>query len=165
MCQTTFILTPITYKLYFPQELKDTTSLFWYGLGMNIFVGNVAAITQQALWGRSLDYLSNHGQIRYSEVIKEGLRKEGIGAFFSVPRWMSRVLMNCPVQGCLPYFYNEVLPLGEYAYLSAIKFCIYQPFLEEMDVFQEKTAEEMAHTMKYYTHNEGNTARVTTRPP
>ncbi|KAI2489591.1 hypothetical protein MHU86_25010 [Fragilaria crotonensis] len=51
MCQTTFLLTPITYKLYFPQEQKSKTTLFWYGLSMNIFVGNVFAITQQALWG------------------------------------------------------------------------------------------------------------------
>jgi hypothetical protein len=142
MCQTTFILTPITYKLYFPQEKKNKTSLFWYGLGMNIFVGNVAAITQQALWGRSLDYLAKNGEIRYSEVIKEGLRKEGIGAFFTVPRWISRVLMNCPVQGSLPYFYNEVLPLGEYTYLKAIKYCIYEPFLEEVESLQEKGREE-----------------------
>jgi hypothetical protein len=154
MCQTTFILTPITYKLYFPQELKNTTSLFWYGLGMNVFVGNVAAITQQALWGRSLDYLADHGQIRYREVMNEGLRKEGIGAFFSISRWMSRVLMNCPVQGCLPYFYNEILPLGEYTYLFVIKRCI---FSEEVYVLHQKTAVEIEHTMKYYTQNECRT--------
>ena len=29
---------------------------FAFGLGMNIFVGNTVAITQQALWGRALDY-------------------------------------------------------------------------------------------------------------
>ncbi|KAG7356183.1 hypothetical protein IV203_000869 [Nitzschia inconspicua] len=146
MCQTTFILTPTTYAIYFPQEKKNKSSLFWYGLGMNIFVGNVAAITQQALWGRSLDYLAKHGQIRYSEVIREGLEKEGIRAFFTVPRWFSRVLMNCPVQGCLPYFYNEVLPLGEYTYLSAIKMFIYQPFLEEVETLQEKRREEVETT-------------------
>lgn len=44
MCQTSFVLTPITYKLYFPQERKTKTSLFWYGLSLNIFVGNVFAI-------------------------------------------------------------------------------------------------------------------------
>ena len=37
---------------------------------MNIFVGNVIAITQQALWGRSLDYCNVGGgrNIVYSEV-------------------------------------------------------------------------------------------------
>ena len=41
-----------------------------YGLTMNIFVGNVIAITQQALWGRSLDYCNVGGgrNIVYSEV-------------------------------------------------------------------------------------------------
>jgi hypothetical protein len=38
MCQTSFLLTPLTYKLYFPQEHKSMSSLFWYGLGVNIFV-------------------------------------------------------------------------------------------------------------------------------
>jgi hypothetical protein len=50
MCNTTFIMTPLTYKLYFPQEEKSMSTLFCYGLGMNIFVGNVVAISQQALW-------------------------------------------------------------------------------------------------------------------
>ena len=38
MCQCSFLLTPVTYKLYFPQEQKSVSSLFWYGLGVNIFV-------------------------------------------------------------------------------------------------------------------------------
>ena len=38
MCQTSFLLTPLTYKLYFPQEHKSVSSLFWYGLGVNMFV-------------------------------------------------------------------------------------------------------------------------------
>lgn len=38
MCQTSFLLTPITYKLYFPQEMKSVSSLFRYGLGVNMFV-------------------------------------------------------------------------------------------------------------------------------
>jgi hypothetical protein len=141
MCQTTFILTPVTYKLYFPQEQKNKTTLLWYGLGMNIFVGNVAAITQQSLWGRSLDYLSNHGHINYSNVIKEGLLKEGINAFFTTPRWFSRVMMNCPAQGVLPWFYNECLPLGEPLYLTAVKTCLYEPFLAEVESLEEKYIE------------------------
>ena len=92
MCQTAFILTPITYKLYFPQAQKNTTSFFWFGLGMNMFIGNVVAITQQALWGRSLDYLSRHNNdINYENIIKEGLQKEGMSAFFTGPRYSSLV--------------------------------------------------------------------------
>ena len=121
MCHTTFILTPITYKLYFPQEKKSKTTLFWYGLGMNIFVGNVAAITQQALWGRTLDYAAKHGTINYRAIIKEGLDKEGVAAFFTPPKWFSRVLMNAPAQGVLPWFYNEILPMGEDTVLLLVK--------------------------------------------
>jgi len=115
MCNTTFILTPITYKLYFPQEKKSNTTLFWYGLGMNVFVGNIIAITQQALWGRSLDYCARNGgqNINYSQVIREGLHAEGTAAFFTPAKWWARVLMNAPAQGVLPWFYNNVLPLGE----------------------------------------------------
>ncbi|CAB9511442.1 expressed unknown protein [Seminavis robusta] len=133
MCQTTFVLTPITYKLYFPQEHKTKSSLFWYGLSMNIFVGNVAAITQQALWGRSLDMLAEKGRIDYSAVIRQGLHKEGIAAFFTVPKWGSRVLMNAPAQGVLPWFYNDVLPLGERTVLAAVKTCVYEPFWNEVE--------------------------------
>jgi len=131
MCQTSFLLTPITYKLYFPQEQKSKTTLFWYGLGMNIFVGNVFAITQQALWGRSMDYLGQNGSINYRQVIQQGYAKEGLAAFFTVPKWFSRVLMNAPAQGTLPWFYNEVLPLGEMYALEITKLVVYDPFLKE----------------------------------
>lgn len=126
MCQTSFVLTPITYKLYFPQEQKSQSSLFWYGLSMNIFVGNVFAITQQALWGRTLDYAERNGRIHYRSIIQEGLAKEGLSAFFTLPKWSSRVLMNAPAQGTLPWFYNDVLPQGELFFLEAIKTIFYQ---------------------------------------
>jgi len=114
MCNTTFILTPITYKLYFPQEKKSPGSLFCYGMSMN-FTMNALAITQQSLWGRCLDYAAINGgrNINYSEVIRTSLKKEGVAAFFTVPKWFSRILMNAPVQGSLPWFYNNILPLGE----------------------------------------------------
>mmetsp|Transcript_27024 Transcript_27024/g.46087 ORF Transcript_27024/g.46087 Transcript_27024/m.46087 type:complete len:369 (-) Transcript_27024:82-1188(-) len=114
MCNTSFIITPITYRLYFPQEKKSNGSLFWYGMGMN-FAGNAVAITQQALWGRALDYAAENGgrNIKYSEVIRSSLKKEGMAAFITMPKWFSRILMNAPVQGSLPWFYNNVLPLGE----------------------------------------------------
>mmetsp|Transcript_11670 Transcript_11670/g.25196 ORF Transcript_11670/g.25196 Transcript_11670/m.25196 type:complete len:400 (-) Transcript_11670:205-1404(-) len=114
MCNTSFVITPITYKLYFPQEKKSQGSLFWYGMGMN-FAGNAVAITQQALWGRALDYGAVNGgrNIKYSEVIRSSLKKEGMAAFITLPKWCSRILMNAPVQGSLPWFYNNVLPMGE----------------------------------------------------
>eukprot|EP00542_Grammatophora_oceanica_P016465 CAMPEP_0194048148 /NCGR_PEP_ID=MMETSP0009_2-20130614/26753_1 /TAXON_ID=210454 /ORGANISM="Grammatophora oceanica, Strain CCMP 410" /LENGTH=349 /DNA_ID=CAMNT_0038693963 /DNA_START=263 /DNA_END=1312 /DNA_ORIENTATION=- len=139
MCQTTFLLTPITYRQFFPQEHKTKTSLFWYGLGMNIFVGNVAAITQQALWGRTLDFAAKNGHINYASIVKEGLQKEGTAAFFTGPKWFSRVLMNAPAQGVLPWFYNEVLPLGESTVLSALKFFVYDPVLKEYQEAKETT--------------------------
>jgi len=122
MCNTSFVLTPITYKLYFPQEKKSTSTLFWYGLGMNIFVGNIVAITQQAFWGRSLDYCAVGGgrNIVYSQVVRDGLKADGLAAFFTPSKWFSRVLMNAPAQGVLPWFYNEVLPVGERRFLSAV---------------------------------------------
>jgi hypothetical protein len=132
MCHTTFLVTPITYKLYFPQERKSASSLFWYGLGTNIFAGNVLAITQQTLWGRSLDYAAaNKGQIHYRQVIHQGLQTDGLAAFFTTPKWLSRVLMNCPAQGVLPWFYNEMLPLGEHAVLMGVKHLLYDPWLKE----------------------------------
>lgn len=114
MCNTSFILTPITYKLYFPQEKKSPGSLFCYGMSMN-FTMNALAITQQSLWGRCLDYAAQNGgrNINYSDVIMTSLKKEGVAAFFTFPKWFSRILMNAPVQGSLPWFYNNVLPLGE----------------------------------------------------
>ena len=36
-----------------------------------------------------------------------------MAAFITPSKWISRVLMNAPAQGTLPWFYNEVLPLGE----------------------------------------------------
>jgi hypothetical protein len=98
---------------------------------MNIFVGNVFAITQQALWGRSLDYLAQNGNIHYRSVIQQGLAKDGAAAFFTVPKWFSRVLMNAPAQGTLPWFYNEVLPMGEEALLRIVKTSVYDPFLKD----------------------------------
>ena len=61
--------------------------------------------------------------IQYSVVIRDALKKEGFSAFFTVPKWATRVLMNAPVQGTLPWFYNEVLPFGESSVLSIAKQC------------------------------------------
>jgi len=129
MSATTFVVTPALYRQYVPQEHKSKTSLFWFGLGINIFLGNAVAITQQALWGRALDYAAPTTytkeavvrKINYSSVIREGLDKEGFSAFFTGPKWASRVLMNAPVQGTLPWFYNEVLPLAEGSLREVVK--------------------------------------------
>ena len=51
--------------------------------------------------------------ICYRSIIKEGLRTEGIRAFLTPAKWGSRVLMNAPAQGTIPWFYNTILPKGE----------------------------------------------------
>lgn len=83
------------------------------------------------MWGRSLDYLAANGRLQYREVIRQGLETEGFRAFFTAPKWFSRVLMNAPVQGVLPWFYNEVLPVAEIPVLDAFKRFVYDPFLKE----------------------------------
>ena len=114
MCYSAFIITPITYRLYFPQDYKSSQTLFWYGMVVNM-ISNALAITQQALWGRALDYAAINGgrNIQYGEVITSSLAKEGLAAFITLPKWASRILMNAPTEGSLPWFYNNVLPLGE----------------------------------------------------
>jgi len=122
MSATSFVITPTLYRNYFPQEQKSQSSLFWFGLGVNIFFGNVVAITQQSLWGRALDYGAEGGgrAVCYRSVISESLKREGVSAFFTPPKWFARVLMNAPIQGTVPWFYNEVLPLGEDATMGAV---------------------------------------------
>jgi hypothetical protein len=122
MSSTSFIVTPILFANYYPQEKKSKQSLFWFAMGMNIFAGNTVAITQQALWGRALDYAAKDGgrAINYREVVRHGLATEGVGAFYTVPKWFARVLMNAPAQGSLPWFYNQVLPVGQPAVLGAV---------------------------------------------
>ena len=87
---------------------------------MNIFAGTVVAITQQSLWGRVLNYVEEGGgrNANYRAIVGEAYRKEGLSAFFTPPKWFARVLMNAPIQGTLPWFYNDVLPLGEPAALK-----------------------------------------------
>ena len=53
--------------------------------------------------------------------MREGLQKEGVGAFFTPQKWFARVLMNAPAQGLLPWYYNEILPRGERTALSLVK--------------------------------------------
>ena len=115
MASTSFIITPITFKHFYPQERKSQQSLVWFGLGMNVFVGNTVAITQQALWGRALDYGAHGGgrAVVYADVVRQGFKAEGVAAFYTPARWLTRVLMNAPAQGTLPWFYNHVLPVFE----------------------------------------------------
>eukprot|EP00967_Tisochrysis_lutea_P154689 scaffold307781_cov30-Tisochrysis_lutea.AAC.4 len=39
MASSSFVVTPLLYQRYYPQEKKDARSLFWFGLGINIFAG------------------------------------------------------------------------------------------------------------------------------
>jgi len=121
MSVTSFVATPTLYQKYYPQEQKSRTSLFWFGLGLNIFAGNVVAITQQSLWGRVLDYMSQGGgrNANYRAILADGYKKEGVASLFTAPKWFARVLMNAPIQGTVPWFYNEILPLGEGGALNA----------------------------------------------
>ena len=139
MCGTTFVLTPIAFKYYVPQEYKSASSLFWFGLGTNIFIGNVFAITQQALWGRSLDslYHNNCGTISYRSVIKAGLQTEGSRAFFTPAKWSSRVLMNAPAQGTLPWFYNDILPIWEDSVVEFFMKSVYNPLFHQSSLQQQ----------------------------
>ena len=102
MCNVSFVVTPITYKLWYPQEKKSQASLFYYGMGVN-FLGNAVAITQQALWGRALDYAAIGGRqkINYADVIRSSLKKDGYTAFFSVPKWTSVSFLGCAFSGTL----------------------------------------------------------------
>ena len=81
----TLAITPTLYRNHFPQEHKSQSSLLWFGLGLNIFFGNVVAITQQALWGRSLDFVAPAGgavrPVHYGSVVSSGLRHKGVAAF------------------------------------------------------------------------------------
>ena len=120
MSTTSFVATPLLFLHAFPQEHKSHSSLFWFGLSVNIFAGNVVAITQQSLWGRVLNYVEEGGgrNANYRAIIGGAYRREGLSAFFTPPKWFARVLMNAPIQGTLPWFYNDVLPLGEPAALK-----------------------------------------------
>ena len=120
MSTTSFVLTPTLYRSYFPEDRRNPASLFWFGMGVNIFMGNVVAITQQSLWGRVLDYMAVGGgrNACYRTILADGYRREGAASLFTVPKWFSRVLMNAPIQGTVPWFYNEILPIGEGAALA-----------------------------------------------
>ncbi|KAH8055462.1 hypothetical protein JL721_10190 [Aureococcus anophagefferens] len=39
-------------------------------------------------------------------VVSQGYKAEGLGAFITAPKWFSRVMMNAPIQGTMPWFYN-----------------------------------------------------------
>jgi hypothetical protein len=120
MSITSFVATPTLFLKYYPQERKSSRDLFWFGLGLNIFAGNVVAITQQSLWGRVLDHMSVGGgrNACYRTILADGYAKEGVGSLFTWPKWFARVLMNAPIQGTVPWFYNEILPVGEPAALG-----------------------------------------------
>ena len=61
MSGSSFVCTPYLFMLAMPEESRNNTSLFWFGMGFNIFAGNVVGVTMQSLWGRSLDYAAKEG--------------------------------------------------------------------------------------------------------
>ena len=44
-----------------------------------------------------------------------------MAAFFTPAKWFSRVLMNAPAQGTIPWFYNQVLPIGERPFMTMMQ--------------------------------------------
>ena len=121
MAYSAFVLTPQLYQQMVPKEQKSSSSLFAFGLAVNMFLGNVVAVTQQSLWGRSLDRLAveSSGAFSYGAVVREGVAAEGAAAFITPGKWFSRVLMNAPAEGTLAWFYNRVLPVFEPSFLRA----------------------------------------------
>ena len=113
MCASSFIVTPHLFMAAVPETQRTSGNLFWFGLGTNIFLGNVVGVTMQSLWGRSLDFAAQHNAVRYRDIVRQGLSREGIAAFLTPTKWFTRVLMNAPAQGTIPWFYNKVLPMGE----------------------------------------------------
>eukprot|EP00967_Tisochrysis_lutea_P120145 scaffold196736_cov30-Tisochrysis_lutea.AAC.1 len=122
MTYSAFVATPALYRQHVPEEYKSSSSLFLFGLAVNMFGGNVIAVTQQTLWGRALDSWSASPArpISYTSIVSESLRAEGVGAFLTSGKWLSRVLMNAPAEGTLSWFYNRVLPIGEPVFVRSM---------------------------------------------
>mmetsp|Transcript_10473 Transcript_10473/g.14797 ORF Transcript_10473/g.14797 Transcript_10473/m.14797 type:complete len:402 (+) Transcript_10473:172-1377(+) len=169
MSSTSFVITPVLYRQFYPQDQKNKSSMFWFGLGVNIFIGNPIAITQQALWGRALDYMvANQSQpgegirrVNYNSVIREGLSREGMAAFFTLPKWGSRVLMNAPVQGTLPWFYNEILPQAENRVLNSFN-TMYQSLVKKDRT--KRIMEERRDVIYYSSTNDSQNTTAATSP-
>jgi hypothetical protein len=133
MMYSAFVATPILYA-QLPKEYKGESSFFSFAIAVNMFAGNTISVTQQSLWGRTLEAYSTSTlprqrgaavstlggieQTAYRQVIANSLRKDGVSAFITPGKWASRVLMNAPTEGTLPWFYNRVLPLGEERFLQ-----------------------------------------------
>ena len=118
MAYSAFVVTPVAYSAL-PLEHKGEISFFYFALGVNCFLGNVVAVTQQALWGHALERYATAQTISYRQLIQDGLKAEGRAAFITPAKWLSRVLMNAPTEGTLPWFYNRLLPLAEPRFLRA----------------------------------------------
>jgi hypothetical protein len=127
MSGTSFVVTPTLFQL-FPEHARTPQNLFLFGLLMNMGPGNGLAITMQSLWGRSLDAINTTPaqsplspvRINYKQVVSSAYQKHGVTAFFTPTRWFTRVLMNSPAQGTVPWFTNFVLPKGEATVLRIV---------------------------------------------
>ena len=98
MAYSAFVMTPVLYHDSVPQDYKSSSSLFFFGLSVNMFLGNGIAVTQQALWGRTLDALRT-SSASYRTIIADGWRQGGLGAFLTPSKWFTRILMNAPAEG------------------------------------------------------------------
>ena len=86
--------------------------------------------------GRPIKYFTKDG------VIREGLRKEGISAFFTPTKYFSRVLMNCPAQGTIPWFYNSILPIFEPTVIKELNLFIVIKMVSEDSAKKRKEKRE-----------------------
>lgn len=122
MTYSAFVATPALYQQHVPDHSKSSSSLFLFGLGVNMFAGNLVAVTQQTLWGRALDAWAAGGgrPVPYVTVVRAALRAEGLAAFITPGKWVSRVLMNAPAEGTLSWFYNRLLPIGEPSFVRVV---------------------------------------------
>ncbi|KAK7242315.1 hypothetical protein SO694_00013480 [Aureococcus anophagefferens] len=110
MATTSFVARPTLYRKYYPQDQKSKGSLFCFGLGLNIFFGRAGDHAAVALGpGAGLGRATGR-PVSYAAVVSQGYKAEGLGAFITAPKWFSRVMMNAPIQGTMPWFYNNVLP-------------------------------------------------------
>eukprot|EP00299_Pterocystis_sp_00344_P013150 c6412_g1_i1.p1 GENE.c6412_g1_i1~~c6412_g1_i1.p1 ORF type:complete len:379 (-),score=58.96 c6412_g1_i1:14-1105(-) len=114
MSSTSFVITPNLFARL-PEEYRTPRNLLLFGLALNMGPANGLAITMQSLWGRSLDHINQSPTARssYRQVISTSLEQSGYRAFFTPTKLFTRVLMNTPAQGTIPWFANVLLPKWE----------------------------------------------------
>jgi hypothetical protein len=127
MSATSFVITPNVFH-QLPEEHRTPQNLFFLGMILNMGPGNSLAITMQSLWGRSLDHLNHTTQhsspaprfANYRQVFTTSVQDHGYRAFFTPTKLFTRVLMNTPAQGTIPWFANVLLPKWEGRILDGV---------------------------------------------